>query len=83
MVQWVQKINYTPCPTITHQVKLPLGDRDKMVSFSDIKQVAEKIKKPSILLLPDTPHPIEQVSFGKLAEEISLFFEGQEQFRCT
>ena len=59
---------------ITHQVKLSLGDKDKMVSLSETKQVAEKIKRASMLLLPDTLHPIEQVSVEKLAHEIKQFF---------
>lgn len=55
-------------------VQLSVGDRDKMVSLEETIHVYRKIKKGLLLVMPNTPHPYEQVDMVRLAYKLKMFF---------
>ncbi len=56
-------------------VRVGIGDKDKMVTLEETTGVFRKLKKGSFLVMPSTPHPIEQVSPERLAYKLRKFFE--------
>jgi pimeloyl-ACP methyl ester carboxylesterase len=61
--------------SISQQCLLLLGDKDKMVSMQETEAVANALPNAKMMLLPDTPHPIEHVNTTTLAELLSVFFK--------
>ena len=59
---------------IEHEVLIGIGDRDKMVTLEESIEVYRRFKNGKLLVLPDTPHPFEQVDTFRLALEIKDFF---------
>ncbi|MEO8664391.1 MAG: alpha/beta fold hydrolase [Ignavibacteria bacterium] len=59
---------------IDNKVLMSVGDRDNMVSIEETTDAYRKLKNGSLLVLPDTPHPIEKISSQRLADEIISFF---------
>jgi pimeloyl-ACP methyl ester carboxylesterase len=57
---------HTPC-------MLLLGDRDKMVTLDETVTVYKQLPKAQLGILPNTPHPFEQVRIGWLAKLIGDF----------
>jgi pimeloyl-ACP methyl ester carboxylesterase len=55
-------------------VLVSIGDRDKMVSLDETVEVFRSVKNARLLVLPFTPHPLEQVSLPRLASEVKQFF---------
>lgn len=62
-------------PQIAQPVKICIGDRDKMVSLEETINVYRQLPLAQLSVWPATPHPIEQVSTARLAQEISEFFQ--------
>jgi pimeloyl-ACP methyl ester carboxylesterase len=62
----LQKIN---CPTL-----LLLGEKDNMVSLEETQNAAHASVSGQYEILPNTPHPIEQVDVKLLAAKIKSFF---------
>lgn len=48
--------------TITQPCLLLLGDRDKMISIDETTEVYSALPNGAMAMLPNTPHPIEQVN---------------------
>lgn len=61
------------CPCL-----LMVGDRDRMVSLDETIQVFKLIPKGSLGILPDTPHPFEQVNKPVLHTIVNQFLESCE-----
>lgn len=59
---------------IEHEVMVSVGDRDNMVSIEETTDVYRKLKNGRLLVLPDTPHPVEKINLERLASEIRIFF---------
>ncbi len=59
---------------IENRVRVGLGDRDKMVSLAETRHVYEQLPNSEFQVLPNTPHPIEQMSMDRLGYEIRDFF---------
>ncbi len=59
---------------ITTPCLLLLGDRDKMVTREETIGVFSLLKNARLCVLPDTPHPIEQVDVDLLSFFIKRFF---------
>jgi pimeloyl-ACP methyl ester carboxylesterase len=57
----------TPCLIL-------LGDRDKMITLEETVAVFQSLPKGQMGMLPQSPHPIEQVNLEALAFFISSFF---------
>lgn len=60
---------------IESEVTISIGDRDKMVTLEETIDVYRKLQKARLLVIPSTPHPLEQVSIPRLAFEIKQFFK--------
>jgi len=61
----LQKIT---CPTL-----VLLGEKDNMVSTEETQNAAAALVNGQYELLPNTAHPIEQISVSTLAEKIKDF----------
>ena len=58
-------------------VLLCVGDRDNMVSIEETANAYRQLKNGRLLILPNTPHPIEKINVQRLVSEIKLFFENK------
>ena len=56
------------CPVL-----LMLGDRDKMVTMNETVAAYRLLANPQLAILPNTPHPIEQVDVGFVSELLRKF----------
>lgn len=61
-------------PQISVAVRLSVGDRDNMVSLEETAWAYKLLPKGSLLVLPDTEHPIELVDLHRLQQELRQFF---------
>lgn len=55
-------------------VRLAVGDRDTMVMINETEKTYRALKLSSLLVLPNTTHPIEKVDVIRLANELNLYF---------
>jgi len=60
---------------IENKVRLSVGDRDTMVTIEETVDTFRRLKNGSMLILPDTPHPIEKISMKRLAYELRVFID--------
>ena len=60
---------------LSNEAMVAVGDRDKMVSLEETITAYRAIQNAKLLVIPGTPHPIEQVNMGILAEEIKRFLK--------
>lgn len=61
--------------TITQRVRIGIGDKDAMVTLEETIETYRKLQQASLIVFPDTPHPVEKVDLERLAREISGFFK--------
>ena len=61
-------------PQIDNEVLVAIGDRDAMVTLEETIAVYRSLKSASLVVLPETPHPIEKVDCERMAREIIRFF---------
>lgn len=60
--------------SISHIVQLAVGDGDTMVSLEETIHVCRELKDAGFTVLPDTPHPIEQMNVQLLVTTVENFF---------
>jgi pimeloyl-ACP methyl ester carboxylesterase len=60
-------------PRIRQPVRIMVGERDNTVSVDESADVARRFPDGSLIVLPDTPHPIEQVDIALLASALRDF----------
>jgi pimeloyl-ACP methyl ester carboxylesterase len=60
---------------IEAEVLVSVGDRDKMVSIDETLGVYKQLKNGQMLVMPNTPHPIEKVDPDRLVHSIKEFFK--------
>jgi len=58
------------------RVRLMLGDRDNLVTYDETDYAARNIERGELVVLPDTPHPFEQVRVELIAAMIRDFLNG-------
>jgi pimeloyl-ACP methyl ester carboxylesterase len=58
---------------ITQPLRLMVGNKDTVVSADETREAANVAANGEFVLLPDTPHPFEQVNAHLLAERIRDF----------
>ncbi len=63
--------------SISHRVKIGIGDKDNMVSISESECVSKLLPNGSLHVFSDTPHQFEKVELDKLVMELKLFFKDQ------
>lgn len=68
----------TTLPTITAPARIIVGDRDNTVSEEESSSIATLLPSGGVTVLPNTPHPIEQVDVGVLAPVLLEFFTRTE-----
>lgn len=61
--------------SISHIVQLAVGDGDTMVSLEETIHVCRELKDAGFTVLPDTPHPIEQMNVPLLVTTAENFFK--------
>lgn len=59
--------------SIAHSCLLLLGDRDKMVTFDETRNVFQTLPNAQLAVLPATTHPIEQVDIDLLLFYVKRF----------
>jgi esterase/lipase len=59
---------------IENEVLIGIGDRDKMATIEESIDVYRRLKSGRLLVLPNTPHPLEKVNTERLVYEIKGFF---------
>lgn len=59
---------------INHFVRISIGDNDNMVSLNETLDVFNKLTNSSLLVIPNTQHPIEKVDNDRLIYEIKNWF---------
>lgn len=60
---------------IESEVLISVGDSDKMVTLEESIAVYRQLKNGKLIVLPGTPHPLEQVDVQRLTMEIISYFE--------
>lgn len=60
--------------SIANDVRLAVGDRDTMTSLDETASAFRQIPNASLIVLPQTPHPIEKVDIERVKDELRLFF---------
>lgn len=58
---------------LSNEAMVAVGDRDKMVSLEETIAAYRALPNAKLLIIPGTPHPIEQADVGRLANEIEIF----------
>jgi len=60
---------------IQQPVRLMVGDRDAVVTIEETRDTARALAKGQFAVLPDTPHPFEQVRIPLLAAHLDELFD--------
>ena len=60
---------------IEKNVRIGLGDRDRMVSIEETVEVYRLLKDGELQVLPRTPHPLDKVPLQILSNSIIDFFK--------
>lgn len=55
--------------------RVSIGDKDKMVTLDETFKVFKMLKLGSLLVLPETQHPLERVNTLRLSYELKSFFQ--------
>jgi pimeloyl-ACP methyl ester carboxylesterase len=58
---------------IRQPVRLMVGERDAVVSIDETRAAARHLAAGECIVLPDTPHPIEQVQVALLSSHMDTF----------
>jgi len=59
---------------IDHKIRIHVGDRDETASIQQSMEVYKQLKKGEFVVLPNSPHPIEQADQDLLAASMNSFF---------
>lgn len=67
------ELTFDDISTIECCIQIGIGDRDKMVSLEESIAAYRSLKNGELQVLPNTPHPLEQVDAERLNYEIKSF----------
>lgn len=56
-------------------VRVGIGDDDKMVTVEETMKAFRSLQQGSFLVMPTTPHPLDQVNMDRLAYKIERYLE--------
>ena len=59
---------------IKHEIRIHTGDRDATAGIEQSMEVYSRLKNGELMVLPKTPHPIEQANVKLLAGSLNDFF---------
>ncbi len=65
----------TDLATIQQPVVIGIGEQDRMVGRKESTLAADHLPNGQLLVLPETPHPIEKVNPAQLAAELIRIFQ--------
>lgn len=68
------ELTFNDLSQIDTPVQIGIGDSDKMVTLEESIAAYRALKNSSMLVLPNTPHPLEQVDVNSLSYEIKKYF---------
>ncbi|HKG94402.1 MAG TPA: alpha/beta fold hydrolase [Gemmatimonadaceae bacterium] len=60
---------------VRQRVRIAVGDRDGMVSIDESAGAYRALPNAELEVLPGTPHPLEKISWARLARSVGEFFE--------
>lgn len=60
--------------SISQNVRISIGDRDKMVTLEESIRVYRLLERGELQVFPNTPHPLEKAPVQKLVKAIIDFF---------
>jgi pimeloyl-ACP methyl ester carboxylesterase len=60
--------------SISHKVRIHTGDRDATAGIKQSMDVFREMQNGEMMVLPDTPHPIEKCNLGLLVCSLQDFF---------
>lgn len=63
---------------IRQPTRLMVGDRDNVVSVEETRRGASVLRSGELAVLPNTPHPVEQVRLALLGAHLNDFFDVAE-----
>jgi len=58
---------------VRRPVRLIVGDRDTVVSVDETRHASKALPNGELVVLPDTPHPFEQVRVRLVADQLRTF----------
>jgi esterase/lipase len=70
-------LQFNDYESIHHSALIAIGDKDTMVTLEETTNVYHKLKNASLLVIPETQHPIEKVDVNRLKKEIVTFFSAE------
>ena len=60
---------------VDHPVRIHIGDSDSTADLSETVKIYGLMKHAELSVMPATPHPIQKVDIGRLADSLTDFFE--------
>jgi pimeloyl-ACP methyl ester carboxylesterase len=69
------EVNTLELARIQNRIRIGVGDIDRMVSIEESDRLRHKLPNAELMVLPNTPHPIDKVAIPKLSFYIKEFFE--------
>ena len=69
-----EKLNDTDFNNLDHKIMLCLGSKDKMVSMTETKHVAQQLKNSQLMLIDTFDHPISMIDHKVLSSIIADYF---------
>ncbi len=70
----MDRLQMTTFISIEKKILIGIGDKDTMVTLEESIDMYRKLKNASLIVLPDTTHPIEKNSIQRLTYEAKHFF---------
>ncbi len=68
------RISDSEWSSISQQVRIHTGDRDATAGIEQSLEVCKKLNQGELMVLPNTPHPIERANLKLLACSLNDFF---------
>ena len=69
------KLNDEELATIQHEIRIAVGDKDRMVTIDESEKSADLMPNGKLVILENFEHPIEKVDHVVLASKISEFMK--------
>ncbi|PKD43736.1 alpha/beta fold hydrolase [Rhodohalobacter barkolensis] len=67
------RISDSEWSSISHKVRIHTGDRDATAGIGQSLDVCKKLPNGELMVLPDTPHPIERANLNLLISSLNDF----------
>jgi pimeloyl-ACP methyl ester carboxylesterase len=71
-----QEVNSLEVKRIENRVRIGVGDRDNLVDIQEARKLSDLLPNSELMVLPNTPHPIDKVNAARLSVYIREFLAG-------